>query len=197
MVILYLVFWGTSILFSIVTIPIYIPTKSIGGETSVFNSHPLYQTSILMQEGWRDIFRSSSEFILEICPPPPLLSPRSFLHPPPPPAKYLPKLLSLSYSILHQWSSPLSFHFWMVLTWEFISPLIGKRSRRESSRRFLLQNHSRYLTSQITLAKQKVQAAKHLYSTRLKKIECSQARFILLYYILFLFSDYKSNISSL
>ena len=39
MVVLYLVFWGTSILFSIVVVPIYIPTNSIEG--FLFLPHPL------------------------------------------------------------------------------------------------------------------------------------------------------------
>ena len=37
MVVIYLVFWGTSILFSIMVVPIYIPTK----EGVPFSSHPL------------------------------------------------------------------------------------------------------------------------------------------------------------
>ena len=38
MVVLFLVFWGTSILFSIVVVAVYIPTKSVGGFT--FSPHP-------------------------------------------------------------------------------------------------------------------------------------------------------------
>ena len=39
MVILFLVFWGTSILFSIVAVPLYIPTNSVG--SFPFLPHPL------------------------------------------------------------------------------------------------------------------------------------------------------------
>ena len=38
MVVLYLVFWGTSILFSIIVVPIYIPTNSEGGSTFLHTS---------------------------------------------------------------------------------------------------------------------------------------------------------------
>ena len=50
MVILFLIFWGTSVVFSIVTAPIYIPTNS----TQVFPFlHILPNTCYLLNVWWR------------------------------------------------------------------------------------------------------------------------------------------------
>jgi len=43
MLVLYLVFWGTSILFSIVVVPIYIPTNSVGGFSFLHILFSIYQ----------------------------------------------------------------------------------------------------------------------------------------------------------
>ena len=59
-----------------------------------------------------------------------------------------------SHSISQWWPFPLSFHFWMVLTWEFIFPRIRERPRRELSRS-LLQDHRAYWISQIPCPSEK------------------------------------------
>ena len=56
MVVVYLVFWGTSTLFSIVVVPIYIPTNSIGGYPFLYTlssiCYVLLMTAILNNVRW-------------------------------------------------------------------------------------------------------------------------------------------------
>ena len=53
--VLYLVFWGTSILFSIVIVPIYIPTNSVGGFPSPFSTpSPAFVVCVLINDGHSD-----------------------------------------------------------------------------------------------------------------------------------------------
>ena len=56
MVILYWIFWGSSILFSIVVVPIYIPTNSVGGFPFLHSLQHLLLVDLLMRAtDWREV----------------------------------------------------------------------------------------------------------------------------------------------
>ena len=172
----------------------------LSSEASILNSHPLWEISTLQLEGWGIFWRPprnpSWKHVPDCSAQGASCGHRR--HPRPPPAKQLPKLL-VSDFLLNIPSMALSAlpTFLKVIAQELISPLTSE-SFRERNVKELAERSQRLCDFPDPAPAKRASRQTSLLNQREDSgVHSSQDHFVVLYFALFHFSNYKSNSSSL